>query len=57
MRIDYCPCCFVAGLRYDAVDPLPEQSWTPDQILTFKAQGMKWCRRCKKWVKPTKKEW
>jgi|GEM_PF-5649224 hypothetical protein len=46
MRIDYCPKCNKAGLKWDSLDassspPHPGQD--------------KWCPRCKEWVKPVNK--
>ena len=45
MRIDYCPECGKAGLKWKNLD-------NPEDPLNWKYEvGQKWCPRCKKWVK------
>jgi hypothetical protein len=62
MRIDYCPHCNKAGLKYERFQQLcwqPEHR-TKEQIDEYElnhSQGKKWCSRCKMWVKPVSKEW
>jgi len=62
MRIDYCPGCHKAGLRYEneqGQDPsgkTQEQRFEAYQDARGEYQSaygaMKWCRRCQNWVKP-----
>jgi hypothetical protein len=61
MRIDYCPKCGKAGLKYasnwDAPQPYHFESGkvVNDYELHYAPDGFgsaKWCPRCKEWVTP-----
>ncbi len=60
MRIDYCPKCGKAGLRYETSEGLDCDNRTERQRYEawntgdyFSSYGSKkWCPRCKEWVKP-----
>jgi len=58
MRIDYCPKCGKAGLKYDRIHIPPWEVKTPEQQMIREenklhyAQGEKWCSRCHEWVRP-----
>jgi hypothetical protein len=64
MRIDYCPECHKAGLKYQRYPDSPYSN--PPLILTLEQKieneryhhdNAKWCPRCKEWVKPENHEW
>jgi hypothetical protein len=62
MRIDYCPMCHKAGLRYEneqGQDPsgkTQQQRFEAYQNAQGKYQSaygsLKWCKRCQAWVTP-----
>jgi hypothetical protein len=64
MRINYCPECKKAGLKYERyprslysnppVIPTQEQKAENEQHHLI---NEKWCPRCAKWVKPEPREW
>ena len=45
MRIDYCPKCGKAGLKYSSSER--QKLYAPEGYGTAK-----WCPRCKEWVRP-----
>ena len=57
MRIDYCPKCNKAGLKYERI---PTLAWKPDTRTEAEKEecnrehslGKKWCLRCRQWVNP-----
>ena len=65
MRIDYCPKCHKAGLKYDDPDgrdieghtqleryKLWQEAHANNQTREHTYGLRKWCPRCKEWVKP-----
>jgi len=56
MRIDYCPKCKVAGLRYCSnYREIEASNWPLAIEKQYAPEGYgtaKWCPRCKEWVKP-----
>ena len=60
MRIDYCPKCGKAGLKYHNLqnknpdgntDQERFDKWNKGESLTIVGLN-KWCPRCKEWVEP-----
>ena len=61
MRIDYCPKCNKAGLKYASNWDIPKPyHWEEGKVvndyeMVYPPEGRgsaKWCPRCKEWVKP-----
>lgn len=58
MRIDHCPKCRKAGLRWkDAQGKLasgltPQEEYAHLPAFRLSNATEKWCPRCKEWVKP-----
>lgn len=66
MRIDKCPHCNKAGLTYTDTDGKYADGLTGEEhhamMLAGKTpsredMGLKYCQRCKLWVKPAHDEW
>jgi hypothetical protein len=65
MRIDHCPKCKKAGLRYEDPNGRDADNRTQYERICAKTAGKpvakwgesKWCPRCKEWVKPNNQEW
>lgn len=63
MRIDYCPQCKKAGLKYERIHipswyvKTPEQQAIWDENKLHQSNGKKWCPRCQQWVTPMQGEW
>lgn len=52
MRIDYCPKCHKAGLKYTEVTAEDPKGYG---IVPNEHKWDKWCPRCKQWVTPINK--
>ncbi len=61
MKIDYCPKCGKAGLKYEnehGLDPDGRssqsryQDWVDKKTVVSHYGYQKWCPRCKEWVDP-----
>ena len=60
MRIDYCPKCGKAGLKYETPEGRDCTGRTNEEryqdfvndILPTPCIKNKWCPRCKEWIKP-----
>jgi hypothetical protein len=59
MKIDYCPKCKKAGLKYERYpsNPYLIPPLEPDEVeikenSDHRAKHEKWCPRCQEWVRP-----
>ena len=62
MRIDYCPKCNKAGLKYERYPhsfysnpPIYLNDAELEENATHHSLNEKWCPRCKEWVKTNNK--
>ncbi len=64
MRIDHCPTCKKAGLKYERYPhsyysnpPLIPNTEQAEENAIHSKLNQKWCPRCKQWVIPLTGEW